>query len=259
MIPIYLKKTTIDCLNGGKIYLKRTSAKLSIDDFLMYKIAKRDYLIDKEYKIKKGDKVVVSYEKNKEVDYNDVLSNMNDKEQVFFLLYNSINYVNEKFGISTYLNEDLSYMLAYLPEEEYSKYGRFITKAERKQFEADYGYDKVLAKTGTSLGTFEFHTQGLYAMLHRQAINIKNNPKIKEANKKLVEYFIGDVEYIKQLAMKTTVDIMQNSRNEAIKLKATEQIGKWTKMEENTQNTQLNVILDSITTAEALREDKDEF
>lgn len=259
MIPIYLKKTTIDCLNGGKIYLKRTSAKLKIDDFLMYKIAKKDYLIDKRYKIKKGDKVVVSYDKNKEVDYNDVLSGMSDKEQVFFILYNSINYVNEKFGIPTYLNEDLSYMLACLPEEEYTKYGRFITKEERKKFEKDYGYDKVLAKTGTTLGTFEFHTQGKYAHLHRSALAFKNNPRIKDANKKLVEYFIGDVEYIKQLAMKTTVDIMQNSKNESIKLKATEQIGKWTKMEESTQNTQLNVILDSITTAEALRETKDEF
>ena len=259
MIPIYLKKKTIECINGGKIYLKRNQAKLKVDDLIMFNIAKKDYNIDPRYKIRKGDKIVVKYEKNKEVDYNDVLKNLNAKEQVFFLLYNSINYVNEKFGISAYLNEDLAYILAYIPEEKYSIYGRFITKEERKTFEKDYGYDKVLTKQGTTLGTFEFHNQVKYATLHKQALRIKNSPKIKEANTKLVEYFIGDIEYIKQLAMKTTVDIMQNSNIEANRLKASETIGKWTKMEENTHNTQLNVILDSITTAEALKEENEEF
>lgn len=258
MIPIYLKKRTIKKLNEGEVYLKQKQAKLEVDDLLMYNLAKQEYIIDKNYKIEKGDKVVVKYDKNKEIDYNDVLSKLNTKEQIFYILYNSINYVNEKFGITAYLNEDLAYILAYIPEENLSKYGRFITKEERKQFEQDYGYDRVLTKQGTTLGTFEFHNQALYIKIHRQALSLKNNPKIKEANRKLVEYFVGDIEEIKNLCIKTLVDTIKYTNNEKIRVEALKLAGNWFGVENNTQQAQVDVILQSINASEALQKE-DEF
>ena len=256
MIPIYIKKKTIEAIHQGKFLLRKREFDRDVDDFLMYKMAKingyLEYAEEKIFGFKKGDKVLMSVSENKEVDYRDILDTLNAKEQVFFILYNSINYVDKDFMLSPYLNMDLSYMLAFIPNEDYPKYGKFITKAERKQFEEDYGYDKTFVKGGTSLGLFEFNDAQTYFKIHRKALSVINGDKIKNANNKLVKYFIGEDEEIRQMIVKTTIDTMQNTKNEETRLKASKILGEWFGLSERQSDTTINVILDSIKVADSV-------
>lgn len=262
MIPIYLSKKTIKSLNKGIITLKSTRGDLSIDDYLMYNLARSKYRLsiykNKDYAIKKGDKVIMKADKNKVVDYNDVLADLNEKESVFFLLYNSINYVNEKFGISTYLNEDLCYLLAFVKEEEYPKFGEFVPKT-KIELEMDGGYDRIKHKAGNTLGLFKFHGPIQYTRVHKNALAVLRRDKIKQANTKLVEFFIGDTAYIKELIMKTLVDIVKNSTSEKSRIESSKVLGNWLGIENNTTNTKVSVILDSIKVADSIPSEEEEF
>ena len=258
MIPIYLQKNTLKSLKEGKIRVRLNRDYLTIDDLLMYSMAKSKVNTGINI-IRKGDKVLMKVDKNKEIDYNDILSDLTSKQTTFFILYNSKNYFNDQFGMSPYLNEDLAFMLACVPEDQYENYGHFMKYQEKKEVEQDSGYDKIMKKENTTLGKFQFNTPVDYVRIHRQAIALKNNAKIKEANAKLLEYFVGDSEEIKNLTVKTTVDILKNSDSDATRLKASELLGKWYDIGNVTSNTKVNVILESINVAEAIKETEEEF
>lgn len=260
MIPIYIKKKTIEGITSGRFALKKRGIDREVDDLLMYNMAKIngyiDYEQEKKYGFRKGDKVKMKVSEEKEINYNDILETLSAKEQVFFLLYNSINYVDKDFNLSPYLNVDLSYMLAFIPNEDYPKYGKFITKEERKKFEEDYGYDKTFVKGGTTLGLFEFHDAQTFFKVHRNALSIAKREKIRNANNKLVSYFLGEDEEIRQLILKTMIDTFQNTKNEENRIKTGKVLGEWYGLSERSSDTTVNVILDSIKVADAIHSDE---
>lgn len=262
MIPIYLNEKTKKQLETGQYTLKLGSKIKTLDDLLIRGIAVGHKFIgryDPRFLIKPGGKILMKQDNSKTVDYAEIFEGLSPQQEAFIILYNSIDYFDKRLGMSPYLNEMACYLLVYVPEDELGIYGEYLDPSKiDNSIDEDGGFDKVYKDFNNRVGNFQFKSISAYISLKKKALAIRRSPKVIQAFSRIVETFCGDDAGIKQEVIKSTIDIVRNTKNDEVRLKANKLLGEWFGIEKKDQNATLNVILSGINTATSLEEDLEE-
>lgn len=270
--------------NGESYYLKSkleilkkniSSTELLIDCLQHIDKKEGEYhkLVREAKKLGKEVNIMTSNEKVDDVFITKTaLDNLNPKQLMFFVLYNSPDYFDIRLNLTTYLDELSAWLVTYgLANKEYTKYGKIISILKKKKeikngdFTKDYYYmelyiDDVLIKEfethNTDIvydyiskeysnvkGNFIFNDTSKYIEAKTKAKMLVNSKPIIEAMKEMVAESLEDKDYLIQQYYNRLDEIYKNTNDPKIRLECLKTGGKWLGMENVTVNTNQNHII----------------
>ena len=200
------------------------------------------------------------------------LDNLNPKQLMFFVLYNSPDYFDIRLNLTTYLDELSAWLVTYgLANKEYTKYGKiisilknkkeikngdftkdyyymelYIDNVYEKEFEThntDIVYDYISKKYSNVKGNFIFNDTSKYIEAKTKAKMLVNSKPIIEAMKEMVAESLEDKDYLIQQYYNRLDEIYKNTNDPKIRLECLKTGGKWLGMENVTVNTNQNHII----------------
>lgn len=197
-------------------------------------------------------KIMATNIKEKSIELvDDSFGKMSVNERVFFILYNSVDYYDNEFGGKTYLNEVLSYLVAYCKyDNNISDYGYFVSgmnmvnesegivKKNKKESSAEYG-----------MTHFRFNNVQCYAEIKRKANKLLQNPNILNATKELVNYIIDDPDKARAECILGVKNIILQTDSDKVKLEAYKLLGNWLGIEKPTKEITNTVVFKGIDSA----------
>lgn len=197
-------------------------------------------------------KIMATNIKEKSIELvDDSFAKMSVNERVFFILYNSVDYYDNEFGGKTYLNEVLSYLVAYCKyDNNISDYGYFVSgmnmvnesegivKKNKKESSAEYG-----------MTHFRFNNVQCYTEIKRKANKLLQNPNILNATKELVNYIIDDPDKARAECILGVKNIILQTDSDKVKLEAYKLLGNWLGIEKPTKEITNTVVFKGIDSA----------
>lgn len=197
-------------------------------------------------------KIMATNIKEKSIELvDDSFAKMSVNERVFFILYNSVDYYDNEFGGKTYLNEVLSYLVAYCKyDNNISDYGYFVSgmnmvnesegivKKNKKESSAEYG-----------MIHFRFNNVQCYTEIKRKANKLLQNPNILNATKELVNYIIDDPDKARAECILGVKNIILQTDSDKVKLEAYKLLGNWLGIEKPTKEITNTVVFKGIDSA----------
>lgn len=208
---------------------------------------------DKISKLKREKRLKIMAEvNNQKVELvDDSFVKMSVNERVFFILYNSVDYYDNEFGGKTYLNDVLSYLVAFCKfNNNLSDYGYFVSgmnmvnenegivKKNKKESSAEYG-----------MTHFRFNDVRAYAEIKRKANKVLQDPNIMSATKELVNYIIDDPEKARAECIMGVKNIILQTDSDKVKLEAYKLLGNWLGIEKPTKEVTNTVVFKGIDSA----------
>lgn len=163
---------------------------------------------------------------------------LNNEQTIFFWLYNSYNYYDEKFGGKTYLDGVLCWLIAYGKAEQY---GEFVKNEKAKDLE-----DLEVYTSPDRYEHFKFKDARSYALVKAMSDKVLHLPIVIDCVKELAKTSIEDVDYAKARYIKAVEEIALNSPSDKTKIEAYKLLGTWVGIDKPVINNNINVIMNSI-------------
>jgi hypothetical protein len=238
MRPLYLKEDTIDFINDRginhdiksvleetpkqyveengciKLTLFKNVKPISVDDAIKSLIKRVETPNLIKERINKG---VYTMENGNKVILNTPMKRMKAKTSVFFILYNSVNYFDKQFGCGTYLDEVISYLIAFKSDclEDYGTFVDFIPNPEEYEtthVDFDY-YDYIQKRQSVYKGNFVFKDKKTMTNVIKSANALLCSQEVVSATKDLSNQLIQDPDLARATIVKQVGEIAKNINN----------------------------------------------
>lgn len=266
MFKIRSSREINECLYKGKKHKRIYKEHLAIDDYIIETFQKKKYLTDfkkdiikqrkfeleeygevKEEDLKK-ERLILNMGTNKLI-VRDSFDKLSNNESIFFWLYNTTNYYDERFGGYTYLDEVLCYLIAYIRDKA-DKFGTFTKRKVKDKDAEDFNLDKkvddIMSDGIQKYDNFAFKDYKSYMNVKRNAEKTLRLPSIMEATKEVVKKSIEDPEYARASLVQKVQDIAKNSESDKVRLEAYKVLGNWLGIDKPIVQNNINVVMSGI-------------